>query len=150
MSWQAQLLLLAKIALALLLGGIIGYERETADKPAGFRTHMLVSGASALLVGMTDALLARINIDTAVTLAADPIRIVESVITGISFLGAGTILHRAETKSVVGLTTAAALLFASGVGMVTALEQFPLAIGGTALVVLVLRGVGSLEKKLNV
>lgn len=149
MTWQRQLVLLGKIALALLLGGIIGYEREIEDKPAGFRTHMLVSGASALMVGMTDALLAHIEVKTGVTLSADPIRIVESVITGISFLGAGTILHREETKSVVGLTTAAALLFASGVGMVTALEQFPLAIGGTVLVVLVLRGIGILEDRLE-
>jgi putative Mg2+ transporter-C (MgtC) family protein len=149
MNLQVQLELLAKVALALLLGGIMGYERERADKPAGFRTYMLVSGASALLVGMADALLLHINIQTGVPLSADPIRIVESVITGISFLGAGTILHRRETRSVEGLTTAAGLLFSSGVGMTTALEQFPLAIGATVLAVLVLWGAGVLEDRIE-
>ena len=147
MTWQAQLWLLGKVALALLLGGIIGYEREAADKPAGFRTHMLVSGASALLVGMTEALLLRMDVTTGVTLSADPIRIVESVITGISFLGAGTIIHRREEQTVEGLTTAAAMLFASAVGMVTALEQIPLAVGGTILAVIVLRGMGILIER---
>ena len=150
MSWQAQLWLLSKVALALLLGGIIGYEREIAEKPAGFRTHMLVAGASALLVGMTDALLAHINTQTGVTLSADPIRIVESVITGISFLGAGTILRRREAGTVKGLTTAAGLLFSSAIGMVTALQQFALAIGGTLLAVFVLRGMAIFVGKLGI
>ena len=147
MNWQAQMWLLGKVALALLLGGIIGYEREVAEKPAGFRTHMLVAGASALLVGMTDALLAHINLETGVRLSADPIRIVESVITGISFLGAGTILRRREAGTIKGLTTAAGLLFSSAVGMVTALEQFILAIGGALLAVFVLRGVAIIVRK---
>jgi putative Mg2+ transporter-C (MgtC) family protein len=147
MNWQAQMWLLGKVAVALLLGGIIGYEREVAEKPAGFRTHMLVAGASALLVGMTDALLAHINLETGVNLSADPIRIVESVITGISFLGAGTILRRREAGTIKGLTTAAGLLFSSAIGMVTALEQFPLAIGGALLAVFVLRGVAIIVRK---
>ena len=56
-AWP-QLVVLAEVAAAMLLGGMIGYERETANKPAGFRTHMMLAGACALLVGLGDAMLA--------------------------------------------------------------------------------------------
>jgi putative Mg2+ transporter-C (MgtC) family protein len=58
MEWSIpQLQIIGEIALAMLLGGVIGLERETANRPAGFRTHMLVAGAAALLVGMVDIFL---------------------------------------------------------------------------------------------
>ncbi|HEV8341888.1 MAG TPA: MgtC/SapB family protein, partial [Candidatus Binatia bacterium] len=58
-DWLTQLTIIGEVALAILLGGIIGIEREVANKPAGFRTHMLVAGAAALLVGLGDALIRR-------------------------------------------------------------------------------------------
>ncbi|MCI0396071.1 MAG: MgtC/SapB family protein [Chloroflexi bacterium] len=140
--------ILGYLAVAMLLGGVIGLEREVADKPAGLRTHMLVAGAAALLVGLGDVLIARFAMEDALLVRTDPVRIIEAIITGVSFLGAGTIFRHSASNKVKGLTTAASLLFVAGVGAATALEQFVLAIGGTFLVILVLRGVKYLEIRL--
>lgn len=140
MDWLSQVEIIAEVALAMLLGGLIGIEREMADKPAGFRTHMLVAGAAALLVGLGDALVHRFNIGANEYLRSDPIRIVEAIITGISFLGAGTIFRRERGEQVEGLTTAASILLCSAVGIAVALRQFLLAAGTTVLALLALRG----------
>lgn len=133
--------MIGEVALAMLLGGFIGVERELADKPAGFRTHMLVAGAAALLVGLGDALIHRFNVTAGDGLRSDPIRIVEAIITGISFLGAGTIFRRTDQKEhVEGLTTASSILLSSAIGISVALRQFVLAIGVTLLALIVLRG----------
>ena len=63
MNWLMQLEIVGEVALAMLLGGVIGFEREVADKPAGFRTQMLVAGAACLLVGLGDAMLLRFLAD---------------------------------------------------------------------------------------
>jgi hypothetical protein len=98
MDWLTQLQVIAEVALAILLGGVIGIERELANKPAGFRTHMLVAGSAALLVGLGEALVQRFaTSDYAAIIQSDPMRIVGAIITGISFLGAGTIF-RHETQ----------------------------------------------------
>lgn len=129
----------------MLLGGVIGLEREIANRPAGFRTHMLVSGAAALLVGLGDALVTRFGGGDAL-LRTDPIRIVEAIVTGVSFLGAGTIFRRGG-EHVEGLTTAASLLLSAAIGIAVALRQWTLAIGVVVIALLVLRGVGALEKR---
>jgi putative Mg2+ transporter-C (MgtC) family protein len=147
MEWAGQGQIIAEVALAMLLGGIIGVERELADKPAGFRTHMMVAGAAALLVGLGDALLLRFSVSTGEGLRSDPIRIVEAIVTGISFLGAGTIFRRgSEREHVEGLTTAATILLCSAVGISVALRQFVLAVGVTMLALIVLRGLKFLER----
>jgi putative Mg2+ transporter-C (MgtC) family protein len=112
-----------EVALAMLLGGLIGIEREAANKPAGFRTHMLVSGAAALLVSLGHALVETFQSDAPLRLQSDPIRIVEAIVTGVSFLGAGTIFRRARGEHVEGLTTAAALLLSAALGICVALER---------------------------
>jgi len=77
LNWPAQLAVLAEVFLAMLLGGIIGIERTTANKPAGFRTHMLVAGAAALLVGLSDALIYRFSPGADVDLIeSNPIRVI--------------------------------------------------------------------------
>lgn len=153
-----QIQVIAEVALAILLGGIIGFERETADKPAGFRTHMLVAGAAALLVGLGSALLYSFSadlskdfigkggIDTAI-INTDPLRIIQAIITGISFLGAGTVVYSRQGH-VEGLTTAASLLFSAAVGIAVALRQHIIAIGVTLLAVVILRGIKFIEKRL--
>jgi putative Mg2+ transporter-C (MgtC) family protein len=148
-NWILQLEIIGEVALAMLLGGFIGMERESADKPAGFRTHMLVAGAAALLIGLGDALLYRFNVTTDANIQSDPIRIVEAIITGISFLGAGTIFRRTEGKSVEGLTTAASLLLSGAIGVAVALRQFILAVGITALALIVLRGLTFIQKRMR-
>ena len=148
MTWLTQLEIIGEVALAMLLGGIIGMERERANKPAGFRTHMLVAGSAALLVGLADALLHRYGGGGADgPVRSDPIRVVEAIITGISFLGAGTIFRRGESRGVEGLTTAASLLLSGALGISVALRQFILAGGITALALLVLWGLKFLERK---
>jgi putative Mg2+ transporter-C (MgtC) family protein len=132
--------ILARIALAMLLGAIIGLDRELASKPAGLRTHMLVCGAAALLVALGGILTDFFTQQTGDRLVqSDPVRIIEAVITGVSFLGAGTIIRNREEGDVAGLTTAASLLFAAAVGISVAMAQWVLAVGSTVLVLLTLR-----------
>ena len=98
-----------KLGLAALLSGIIGYEREHSHRPAGFRTHILVSVGSALVM-LTSVYIAEDR-----GLEADVTRMSAQVISGIGFLGAGTILR--EGFSVKGLTTAASLWAVSCIGI---------------------------------
>src|SRR5687768_17405847 len=152
MNWANSLMqfeIIGEVALAMLLGGVIGFEREMADKPAGFRTQMLVAGAAALLVGLGDALLLRFLVEGKTNVTADPIRIVEAIVTGISFLGAGTIFRRDSSEQVKGLTTAASILLCAAVGISVALRQFVLSIGVTVLALIVLRGLTGVEKRLT-
>jgi len=145
-GWSVQLLIVAEVAFAMLLGGIIGFERELANKPAGFRTHMLVSGAAALLVGMGDILVAQFAEDAGKDLIqADPFRIIGAVVSGISFLGAGTIF-RGGGQQVEGLTTAASLLVSASIGVAIGSRQWVLAVGVTLLTLGVLRALMTLEK----
>lgn len=149
MNWVMQFEIVGEVALAMLLGGVIGFERELADKPAGFRTQMLVAGAAALLVGLGDAMLLRFLTEGKTNVTADPIRIVEAIVTGISFLGAGTIFRRDASEQVQGLTTAASILLCAAVGISVALRQFALAIGVTLLALIVLRGLTGIEQRLT-
>lgn len=142
-----QIQILGSVALAMALGAAIGLERETKEKPAGLRTHMLVAGAAAFLVALSDVAVQRFNVELGTGLVrSDPIRIIEAVITGISFLGAGTILRHKGSDHVEGLTTAASLLFVAGLGICVALSQVLLAIGAAILVLITLRGVGLLRR----
>jgi putative Mg2+ transporter-C (MgtC) family protein len=140
MDWTAQLETVGVVALAMALGAAIGLDRETAGKPAGLRTLMLVAGASALLVSLGDAIVDHFGSDVdAGILRTDPIRIIEAVVTGVSFLGAGTIIRGPRGHHVEGLTTAAATLFVAGLGIAVALRQIVLAAGATVLALTVLR-----------
>jgi putative Mg2+ transporter-C (MgtC) family protein len=143
-----QLWVIGEVLLAMALGGVIGIERELADRPAGFRTHMLVSASAALIVGLGGALLAHFE-GRSELLNSDPLRIVEAVITGVSFLGAGTIFRRSNGDQIEGLTTAASLLFVAVVGVVVAVGQAATAIVLTALVLLILRSGHRLERWLK-
>ncbi|HEY7317110.1 MAG TPA: MgtC/SapB family protein [Candidatus Binatia bacterium] len=146
MDGFGELEIIGEVALAMLLGGIIGFEREAADKPAGFRTHMLVAGAAALLVGLSDALIESFGANSASKLiSADPIRLIQGIVIGISFIGGGTIIRDARTQHVEGLTTAASLLLTGGIGIAVALRQFVVAVGITLLTTIVLRVLVSVE-----
>jgi putative Mg2+ transporter-C (MgtC) family protein len=136
----------SEVGLAMLLGGFVGLEREVAHKPAGFRTHMLVSGAAALIIGAGHALVLTFGELTSVRVQADPVGLIGAIVTGVSFLGAGTIFRRRQNEVVEGLTTAAALLFSAGLGVCVALERFVLALSVTALALVVLRGVRVVER----
>jgi len=147
MDIMLQLKILGEMLLALILGGIIGFEREAANKPAGLRTHMIVAGSAALLTGLGEVLVMQMSIEESL-IRADPIRMIEAVITGITFLGAGTIIRHRGKDQIEGLTTAATLLLVGAVGIAVALGQFVLAIGATVVVLLILRVVKQGEEKL--
>ncbi len=136
------------VAIAAGLGALIGIEREFADKPAGLRTHMFVCAASAMLMILGDAVLDKFQQDEAGSVSADPIRIIQAIVVGISFLGAGTIIHHTD-KRVEGLTTASSILLTAGIGIAVAVGQLVFAAGITILAVLVLLVVGQVEKRIN-
>jgi len=100
-----------RLLLAAMFGGIVGFERETHDRPAGLRTHMLVCVGSALLMVVSITVAAAFWDNG----PADPARIAAQVVSGIGFLGAGTILR--EGATIRGLTTAASLWVVAALGL---------------------------------
>jgi putative Mg2+ transporter-C (MgtC) family protein len=147
-DWQLQLVLLAQVLLAMVLGGAVGFEREIARRPAGLRTHMLLAAASALLVGLGDPMVERFAAESyGGQLRVDPIRLVEAVVTAVAFLGAGTIFRHGGRQLVVGLTTAASMLIVAAIGIAVGLHQYVLAVGATLLTLLVLRLLRHLEAR---
>lgn len=131
-----------RLAIAALLGGFIGFERERLSWSAGLRTHMLVCVGAALFMivsafGFTDALS-----DPHVVL--DPSRVAAQVVSGIGFLGAGSILMRGEV--VKGLTTAASLWSVAAVGLACGGGLYLAALAATVIILLILAGIKPLEK----
>jgi putative Mg2+ transporter-C (MgtC) family protein len=138
--WELALRLVA----ALFAGGAIGWEREWRNKPAGLRTHMLVSLGSAITI------LASIeyaeDFHRLYGLRIDPLRVVQGVIGGVGFLGAGAILQR--HGAVQGLTTAASIWTAAAIGVTCAMGYFEIAGISVGLVLITLYLIGRLETKL--
>jgi putative Mg2+ transporter-C (MgtC) family protein len=152
-AYRYELEMLGQVALAMLLGAVIGLEREFQDKPAGLRTHMLTTGSATLLVLLSGLIVenwaARFGTNV---VDSDPLRSIGAVVTGISFLGAGTILRRGADGSrvgVEGLTTAASLLLAAAVGICVALSLWVAAVGTTVLALIVLRALSGIERWLE-
>ncbi|WP_374603357.1 MgtC/SapB family protein [Arenimonas sp.] len=147
-NWQLQLQLVGTMAVAMVLGGAIGYEREIKNRPAGFRTHMLVAGAAALLVGLVDLLAHRYASEAYSGLVRlDPIRLIEAVVAAVGFLGAGTIFRGGDQSVVTGITTAASLLMVAVIGIAVGVHSYVLAVGATALTLAVLAALGWLERR---
>lgn len=122
---------IARLVVAGILGALVGFEREKRFKEAGFRTHFLVAVGSALAMivskyGFFDVL------DKDIVL--DPSRVAASIVSGVGFLGAGTII--VQRQSVSGLTTAAGLWAVAGIGMTIGSGMYLVGICGTALVLL--------------
>ncbi len=128
-----------KLVLVVLLAGLVGYERESWKKPAGFRTYVLV-GISAVLVMICGDLLYE-------ELGADPTRIPAQLLSGIGFLGAGTILR--DGFNVKGLTTAAGLLAVTCIGLIVGAGFYIPAIVATFVVYCVLSYSHILSEKLE-
>lgn len=146
--WNHELQNLGMVALAAGLGAVVGIEREFADKPAGLRTHMFVCAASTMLMLLGNSVLDQFQLSEGrQAISADPIRIIQAIVVGISFLGAGTIIHQGNVR-VEGLTTAASILLTSGIGIAVAVGQIIFAGGVALLTVGILVLVGWIEKKL--
>lgn len=133
-AWEWQLRVLLDVVIAVLLGGLLGIEREKKDKPAGFRTNMLVAAASALLLILGQHIAfdmqQSLNIEG---LGVDPTRIIHAIIVGASFIGAGTIVKSPEEETIKYLTTAATILFSAGIGISVGLRLYILASGVTLI-----------------
>lgn len=131
--------LMGRLVLAAVLGGIVGLEREWSGKPAGFRTNLLICVGAALLT----------ELSISVARAADPMsmadpgRIAAQIVSGIGFLGAGTIIQ--SRGNVIGLTTAATLWVVAAIGMAVGAAAYVEAVGATILVVIALLVLGRLE-----
>ena len=146
--WEPQLVVLLSTAYAMLLGGVVGFERELKNRPAGFRTHMLVAGAAALLVGLGDLIANHFSaLHSEQVLRIDPIRLIEAVVTAVGFLGAGAIFRRAGGNSVAGLTTAASLLMVATIGIAAGLHAQMLALGATVITLAVLVVLAWVERR---
>ncbi|MCJ1907912.1 MgtC/SapB family protein [Planococcus ruber] len=134
-----------RLLLSAFLSGIIGVERESKQQPAGLRTHLLVGTGSCLMMilSVTGFDLFIQNDDE--NIRYDPSRIPSYVISGIGFLGAGTII--VQRGSVRGLTTAASIWVAAGVGLVTGIGMYYVALLATLIVLITLYVLEKLEKK---
>jgi putative Mg2+ transporter-C (MgtC) family protein len=113
---------LIRLLAASLLGALIGYEREKAGKPAGLRTHMMVcAGTTVFILACSEA---RMSLE-------GQSRVIQGVITGIGFLGAGSILKLSEERNIQGLTTAAGVWMTAAIGVAVGLGSLGLALLST-------------------
>ena len=135
-DWQ----MIMRLFLAALLGGIVGMERGSGDRPAGLRTHVLVCTGSALIM------LVSIYAFDPQTYTRDPGRIAAQVVSGIGFLGAGTILH--EGLTVRGLTTAASLWMVAAIGLAVGSGMVLMGIISTVIMLITLVTFHGWEKRL--
>jgi len=136
-------IIIIKVAVAALLGAVVGFERELARKVAGIRTHALVCLASALFTSISvDAFKEYIG-----SVGYDPSRIISNIIVGIGFIGAGAILRHGS--KVEGTTTAASLWAIAAIGVTVGVGMFKEAIVITALIYGILQIVWYMEVKMR-
>ncbi|MDH3455923.1 MAG: MgtC/SapB family protein [Gemmatimonadota bacterium] len=133
-----QLDLLGYLVIAVVLGGAVGFEREFRGKAAGLRTNILICLGAALFT--------RLSISVAGGVG-DPARIAAQIVTGVGFIGAGTILH--SRGRVSGLTSAATIWLVAAIGVAVGAGALIEAVGATLLVVIVLGVLGALERYLH-
>lgn len=132
---------LPKALLAITCGGLIGIERELKEKPAGFRTNILICLGSMLFMWLSS----HVALAVAGDRPADPGRIAAQIVTGIGFLGAGTIIQ--ARGRVVGLTSAAMIWVVAAVGMSIGAGYLAIGVTTTGLILLVLVGLGFFERR---
>ena len=129
-------IVLLRVIAATLLGALVGFQRERAGKAAGLRTHMLVSLGTTLLVLACSG----------IGMGQDGLsRVVQGIVTGIGFVGAGSILKLNE--QIRGLTTAAGLWMTAAIGVAVGLGSLGLALIGTLLTLIVLGLIGGIESR---
>ena len=141
MAWQYIL----TIFVGAILGGAIGLEREYRSKEAGFRTHFLVGLGSALFMVLSMHGFDSFEGQPGVIIQRDPARMAAQVVSGIGFIGAGTIIFQ---KNVVkGLTTAAGLWVTSAIGMAAGVGMYDVAVAATVMVLICLEGMNFLHHR---
>lgn len=131
-------MLLGKLTLAVVLGGAIGLERELKAKPAGLRTNILICMGATLLTHVSITMVMQNG-----TRVGDPARLAAQIISGVGFLGAGTIMQ--GSGMVTGLTSAATIWVVAAIGIAIGAGEYIGAAGAGVLVMVVLAGMGRLE-----
>jgi putative Mg2+ transporter-C (MgtC) family protein len=132
--------LIIRLLAATLLGAVIGLERERAGKPAGLRTHILVTlGTTVFVVACSSVGMSSEGVS----------RVIQGIATGIGFIGAGAILKLTEERDIQGLTTAAGIWMTAAVGVAVGVGSLGVAVLSTVLTLLVLASVGSLEYRMG-
>jgi putative Mg2+ transporter-C (MgtC) family protein len=129
-----------RLVAAVLLGSIIGFERERAGKEAGLRTHILVT------LGTCSVILACTGYDMTPEGLS---RVVQGIVTGVGFIGAGSILKLSNERDIKGLTTAAGLWMTCGIGIAVGLGELGLAILCSVLAIIVLGVLGKVDAVAN-
>lgn len=136
--------LMLQIGLATLLGGAIGLEREFGGKPAGLRTNILICIGSVLYTHLSLAMLRAASGTGAIPAGTDTTRVAAQIVTGVGFIGAGTILH--ARGAVVGLTSAATIWVVAAIGVALGSGYYLEGLVTTLAVLVVLSGLGRAEK----
>jgi putative Mg2+ transporter-C (MgtC) family protein len=135
-EWKLLLVISIRLIAATILGGLIGYQRERAGKPAGLRTHILV------ILGTTVFVLASARFG----MSPDGLsRVIQGIVTGIGFVGAGSILKLEHDRYIQGLTTAASVWMTAAIGVAIGLGVLGLAILGTVFTLVILALASKLE-----
>jgi putative Mg2+ transporter-C (MgtC) family protein len=132
--------IIIRLVAAMILGAVIGIQRERTGKPAGLRTHMLVAMGAALFV--IAPIESGMNSD-------ELSRVIQGLVTGIGFLGGGAILKLQERREIEGLTTAAGIWMTAAVGVAIGLGRLGLALMSTLLTWLILSAVAKIEYRIN-
>lgn len=132
--------LVSRLLTAMILGALVGAQRESIGKPAGLRTHMLVAMGSALFV--LAPLEAGMELDGIS-------RVIQGIVTGIGFIGAGAILKLQEKREIEGLTTAAGIWMTAAIGIAAGLGRWGLALVSTVLTWITLSVIGKIETWMN-
>lgn len=135
-----------RLLVAATFGALVGFDRELRNKPAGLRTHILISLAACLFTLITFELHGEISGANGSS-AADPIRIIEAVTGGVAFLAAGAIIQ--SRGSVRGLTTGANMWMAAALGVASGAGYYMLATLGALMALVVLTVLGALEKRFD-
>jgi putative Mg2+ transporter-C (MgtC) family protein len=132
--------LVTRMVIAMILGAVIGAQREATGKPAGLRTHMLVAMGGALFV--LGPLQSGMDLDGIS-------RVIQGIVTGIGFIGGGAILKLQEQRAIEGLTTAAGIWITAAVGIAAGLGRWGLAVVSTILAWITLSLIGRIEVWMN-
>jgi len=132
--------LVSRLFTAMILGAFVGAQRESSGKPAGLRTHMLVSMGAALFV--LAPLEAGMELD-------GMSRVIQGIVTGIGFIGGGAILKLQEKREIEGLTTAAGIWMTAAIGIAAGLGRWGLALVSTVLTWITLSVIGKIETWMN-
>jgi len=129
-----------RMCMAILLGGVLGFERERVGKAAGLRTHMMVAlGSAVFTIAPLEAGMELEGLS----------RVIQGIAAGIGFIGAGTILKRTEEEEIKGLTTAASLWLTAAVGMAVGAGRLWLPLIAVLLAFFILHVLGALDSRRN-